>query len=75
MIEEELRFIFARQLRRLLVNVHNISHKELSIRSGVSEDTLTRYTQMRSTPTCENVVRICKALGCTPYELLNDIIF
>ena len=75
MTEEELRFIFARQLRRLLVNVHKISHKELSLRSGISEDTLTRYTRMRSTPTCENVVRICKALGCTTDDLLNDIIF
>lgn len=75
MTEEELRFIFARQLRRQLVNVHNITSKELSARSGVSEDTITRYIRMYATPTCENVIRIANALDCTPDDLLHDIKF
>lgn len=70
MNNEELYREFSRRIRCRLRALH-IDQRELSRRTGLTEASISRYVNGVRKPTYDIVIRIARALECTPGELID----
>ena len=49
-----------------------ITQKELSDRTGISQSTISDWKHKGLNPASDKILTICNALGVTPYELLAE---
>lgn len=70
MTEEELRLLFAKRIRCRIVAL-DINQRELARRAGITEVTLCRYIKGHRKPTYDIVIKLAKALECTPNDLID----
>ena len=63
--------IFSEKVQKIM-NEHNLSQKQLSEMTHISEASLSRYISGRLEPRIDVVLSIAKALGVEPTELLSD---
>jgi DNA-binding Xre family transcriptional regulator len=70
MSEEEWKRKFSKSLKnKMLWNC--IGQDELADLTGISKVTLSKYMNMKSTPSAHNIYRLAKALKCLPSELID----
>lgn len=70
MTEQEWRQKFAREIKRRTVPFH-ITQRELALRAGISEVTLSRYLKCTRSPGGVELIKIARALNCSVDELIN----
>lgn len=63
---------FSEKVRELMKDA-GITQKELSMKSGVSEASLSRYLSGSLKPRMDIIINVAKALGVSPGELTGDI--
>lgn len=68
--EEEWRKLFARNLNRKIRNVA-MTQDRLAETIGVTQVTISKYTNGLATPNSRNLIKIAKALKCSIHELVN----
>lgn len=68
--EKEWRKGFARNLNRKLHNVA-MTQDILSEKTGISQATISKYSNGGATPSAHNVEKIARALKCSTAELMN----
>lgn len=49
----------------------NMTQKQLSVRTGISQENLSRYESGKRSPKIGTAFKIAKALGCTVDELIK----
>lgn len=54
-----------------LLHERQMSQKEFSQRTGISESTISDWKKKRTNPVSDKILIICEVLGVTPYELLS----
>lgn len=69
MSEIELLNIFASNLKYMM-EYTEINQRELAIRSGISEPTISRYLNASIKPSITAIVNFCYALNCDIYDLV-----
>lgn len=52
-----------------------LSIEELAQKTNISEETLQKYEDGTSLPTVEGLVKLCRAIGATPNEMLENVSF
>ena len=55
------------------LNEKNMSQKEFSEETGISQSTISEWKSKRTNPTSEKIMIICKVLDVTPEWLLSGI--
>lgn len=50
----------------------NISQLELAKEIGTSQSTICDWKRKGTDPQAKKIMAICKALDCTPYDILED---
>ena len=50
----------------------NISQLELAKEIGTSQSTVCDWKRKGTDPQAKKIMSICKALDCTPYDILED---
>ena len=70
--EEEWRKIFSSNLKKAM-NDRYITQLELSERTGISIQSLSKYINEKATPSAYNIELIANALGCSTSELYHQI--
>lgn len=50
----------------------NISQMDFSRATGISQSTISDWKRKKTNPSADKIMSICKVLGVTPYELLQD---
>lgn len=70
--EEEWRKIFSYNLKKAM-NDRYITQLELSERTGISIQSLSKYINEKATPSAYNIELIANALGCSTSELYHQI--
>ena len=60
---------FSNKLRRKMIS-ESVLQKELSMLSGVSETTISRYLAGTQMPKVRHLIQLAKALSATIYELI-----
>lgn len=68
--EEEWRKLFARNLNRKMRNVA-MTQDRLGEMTGISQVTISKYTNGLVTPNSRNLIKMAKALKCSIHELVN----
>lgn len=68
--EEEWRKIFARNLNRKMRNVA-MTQDRLADTIGVTQVTISKYTNGLATPNSRNLIKMARALKCSIHELVN----
>ena len=68
--DEEWNMEFARRLYRRL-QIKSMTIQELSEITGISRQSLSRYSNGTSVPTPRNITKMARALGCSPSELID----
>ena len=61
---------FSNRLQRKMLTLH-ITQDELSVRTGISKVSLSRYMNGKASPSAYNLQRIADALYCSVSELMN----
>lgn len=69
MSEIELLNIFASNLKYMM-EYTEINQRELAIRSGISEATISKYLNSKVMPSLRAIVNFCYALDCDVYDLI-----
>lgn len=64
----ELKHAFAENLRVRRINKH-WSQRQLAEASGVGVDAISKYECCACSPTLKSIVKLSKALNCTPNDL------
>lgn len=52
------------------MNMNDVSQKELSIKTGISENAISNYVHENKEPKIINVIKMAKALNCDIRELI-----
>lgn len=68
--DDEWRRNFARRVRRRMSYI-GVSQEWLSDKTGISQVTISKYLNGKSSPSCLNAERIASALGCNINELIR----
>lgn len=68
--EEEWRKMFARNLNRKMRNV-SMTQDRLADKVGISQVTISKYTNGLATPNSRNLIKMARALKCSIHELVN----
>lgn len=55
-----------------LLDKKNMTQKEFSERTGISQSTISDWKRKKTNPSAEKILKICEVLGVTPYELLSE---
>lgn len=71
MVKEEKKEFFIQETKRLMEE-KNMSQKELSDKSGITEASVSRYLSGKRTPRFDVVINFAKALGVKPGDLLPE---
>ena len=58
----------------LIMKEKNINQIELSLKSGISQSTISDWHRKKTNPGADKIMKICQALEITPEELLQDTI-
>ena len=53
-----------------VMNMNNVSQKELSIKTGISENAISNYVHENKEPKITNVIKMAKALNCDIRDLI-----
>ena len=56
-----------------LLKERNISQKEFSIQTGISQSTISDWKHKQTNPAADKIMLICDVLDITPYELLSGV--
>lgn len=70
MIEQEWNIKFAQKLRKLLYR-RGMTQKDLSLVTGISEHTISKYRRAQGKPSVGNIIKISKALDCSIEDLFE----
>lgn len=62
--------LFAKNLKHYMAD-NNMTPKELSVKVGLHESTLGYYVSGKRTPSYEQLIKICKYIGCSIDEILG----
>jgi transcriptional regulator with XRE-family HTH domain len=49
----------------------NIKQKDFSLRTGISESTVSDWKRKQTNPASDKIMKICEVLEVSPYELLT----
>lgn len=55
-----------------LMEERNITQLQLSQATGISQSTISDWKRKGTNPASDKIMKICKCLGCTPYDILNE---
>ena len=56
----------------MLLEKKNMSQKEFSQRTEISQSTISDWKRKKTNPSSDKILKICEVLQITPYELLAD---
>lgn len=68
--DDDWRINFSRKLNKLMLK-HFISQEELSVKTGISRVTLSKYQNGKAVPSGANISRIAEVLQCSVNELTS----
>lgn len=55
-----------------LMKKNDLSQKEFSERTGISQSTISDWKRKNTNPSADKILKICQVLHVTPYELLAE---
>lgn len=68
MTDEEFQIELGLRLRRAMA-FNRINQEELSYRTGISQSVISRYLNGKNSPNHIVLRKLCRAIGCTYYDL------